>query len=176
MNVKELKNLINNGAYDQKFTNLYDENSLDFQKNRYITAIENFEELYGENGDVNIYSVSGRSELAGNHTDHNHGKVVAASINLDIIAIVAKNGTTKINLKSEGFNRISVDFAEYKTPQEKHFGTSASLIAGMCEGFEKSGFEVGGFDAYCTSSVLRGSGLSSSAAFEVMIGNILNHA
>ena len=131
--------------------------------------------LYGADKDVNIYSVSGRSELAGNHTDHNRGKVIAASINLDIIAVAAANGTTNINLKSEGFDAISIDYTAYTEPKDTLFGTSASLIAGMCCGFLKNGHKIGGFDAYCTSSVLRGSGLSSSAAFEDMIGNILNH-
>ncbi len=175
MQIIELKNLINRGAFDKKFVELYDASAVAFQKERYISAIDSFSLLFGEDRDINLYSVSGRSELAGNHTDHNRGKVIAASINLDIIAVVSANGTTKINLKSEGFNQISVDYEKYVEPNEKHFGTSASLIAGMCQGFLANGHEIGGFDAYCTSSVLRGSGLSSSAAFEDMIGNILNH-
>ena len=120
-------------------------------------------------------AVSGRSELAGNHTDHNNGKVIAASIDLDIIAVAAKNGTNTVSLKSEGYNMISVDLDRYTAPDESLFGTSKALIAGMAGGFKKDGHKVGGFDAYCTSNVLRGSGLSSSAAFEDMIGNILNH-
>ena len=79
--------------------------------------------------------MAGRSELAGNHTDHNCGKVIAASINLDIIAVVAKNNTNLINLKSEGFRQLAIDFVEYNEPNAEHFGTSASLIAGMCRGF-----------------------------------------
>lgn len=175
MKLCELKNLIQNGAFDEKFVSLYDASSVNSQKERYLLALENFVSLFGEGRDVNIYSVSGRSELAGNHTDHNRGKVIAASINLDIIAVVSANGTTNINLKSEGFKQISVDYIQYTEPDDRHFGTSASLIAGMCQGFIQNGHKVGGFDAYCTSSVLRGSGLSSSAAFEDMIGNILNH-
>ncbi len=171
----ELKNLINNGTFDSKFVELYDASAVSSQKERYILALDSFASLFGEDRDVNIYSVSGRSELAGNHTDHNRGKVIAASINLDIIAIASANGTADINLKSEGFEQISVNYNQYTKPDERHFGTSASLIAGMCQGFIKNGHNVGGFDAYCTSSVLRGSGLSSSAAFEDMIGNILNH-
>lgn len=175
MKLIELKKLINNGSYDEKFASLYDSSSVLLQRERYISAIDSFALLFGEERDVNIYSVSGRSELAGNHTDHNGGKVIAASINLDIIAVASRNGTSVINLKSEGFNQLSVDYEKYCTPDEKHFGTSASLIAGMCQGFVQNGHNVGGFDAYCTSNVLRGSGLSSSAAFEDMIGNILNH-
>lgn len=175
MKLSELKNLINNGAFDAKFAALYDASSVTMQRDRYVLALDSFAELFGENRDINIYSVSGRSELAGNHTDHNFGKVIAASINLDIIAVVSANGTTNINLKSEGFREISLDYTKYCEPNETHFGTSASLIAGMVNGFIKNGHEVGGFDAYCISNVLRGSGLSSSAAFEDMIGNILNH-
>ena len=175
MKLCELKNLINSGSFDAKFVELYDASSVALQKERYISAIDNFASLYGNEREINLYSVSGRSELAGNHTDHNRGKVIAASINLDIIAVVSANGTTKINLKSDGFNQINLDYTNYCEPNEKHFGTSASLIAGMCRGFLDNGHKIGGFDAYLTSSVLRGSGLSSSAAFEDMIGNILNH-
>ncbi len=175
MKLNELKNSINNGEFDSKFVSLYDASVVDVQRERYVSALNSFALLFGEDRDVNIYSVSGRSELAGNHTDHNHGKVIAASINLDIIAVASKNGTTTINLKSDGFKKLSIDYTEYNKPNERHFGTSASLIAGMANGFLSNGHNVGGFDAYCTSNVLRGSGLSSSAAFEDMIGNILNH-
>lgn len=175
MKVFELKNLVLNGSLDEKLITLYDKNSLAAQKERYASALDAFAELYGADREAAIYSVSGRSELAGNHTDHNHGKVIAASINLDIIAVASKNESTVINLKSEGFNKISLDYTKYTELNPAHFGTSASLIAGMCSGFVDRGFNIGGFDAYCTSSVLRGSGLSSSAAFEDMIGNILNH-
>ncbi len=175
MKPEQLKNSIIKGDFDEKFTVLYDANAVLAQRERYLGAIDKFTELFGGGRDVNLYSVSGRSELAGNHTDHNCGKVIAASINLDIIAVVAENGTSKINLKSEGFNQISIDYREYSEPNHTHFGTSASIIAGMCRGFANNGHKLGGFDAYCTSNVLRGSGLSSSAAFEDMIGNILNH-
>ena len=175
MRLNELKNQINNGALDERFITLYDASQVDSQRERYLLALDSFAELFGSERDVNIYSVPGRSELAGNHTDHNCGKVIAASINLDIIAVVSKNETSTINLKSEGFRRLAIDFSKYSEPSEAHFGTSASLIAGMCRGFADSSYAIGGFDAYCTSNVLRGSGLSSSAAFEVMIGNILNH-
>ena len=175
MKLFELKKQIENGAFDAKFASLYDANAILAQRERYILALENFASLFGTERDVNLYSVSGRSELAGNHTDHNCGKVIAASINLDIIAVASQNGKSVINLQSEGYKMLSIDFENYTKPDEKHFGTSASLIAGMCEGFKSNGYAVGGFDAYCTSSVLRGSGLSSSAAFEDMIGNILSH-
>lgn len=175
MKINEIKKLINNGAFDEKFVALYDASAVLFQRNRYLLALDSFADIFGGEREVNIYSVSGRSELAGNHTDHNCGKVIAASINLDIIAVASSNGTTSINLKSEGYSLLNIDYTKYGMPDEKHFGTSASLIAGMVQGFLQNGHKVGGFDAYCTSSVLRGSGLSSSAAFEDMIGNILNY-
>ena len=175
MKIQELKNLINEGNFDKKFTVLYDENAVISQRERYLGAIDSFAQIFGADRDVNLYSVAGRSELAGNHTDHNCGKVIAASINLDIIAVVSQNGTDTVNLKSEGFDQLSVNYTQYRLPCEESFGTSASIIAGMCRGFSDKGHKIGGFDAYCTSSVLRGSGLSSSAAFEDMIGNILNH-
>lgn len=175
MKINEIKKQIIEGIFDSKFVTLYDANAVKAQRERYLSAIDCFCELFGDEKDVNVYSVSGRSELAGNHTDHNCGKVIAASINLDIIAIVAQNGTNKINLKSDGYKMLSINFNDYSEPDERHFGTSASLIAGMCKGFRDKSYTIGGFDAYCTSNVLRGSGLSSSAAFEDMIGNILNH-
>ena len=175
MKINEIKSKIASGDLDNSLVRLYDKASVSTQRERYIAALESFSSIYGDEREVNIYSVSGRSELAGNHTDHNCGKVIAASINLDIIAVVAQNGTNTINLKSEGFRQLSIDYTKYSEPNPAHFGTSASLIAGMCRGFLDNGHAVGGFDAYCTSNVLRGSGLSSSAAFEDMIGNILNH-
>ena len=175
MKINDLKNLILSGDFDAKFIELYDASQVAAQRQRYVGALDSFASIFGCNRDVNLYSVAGRSELAGNHTDHNCGKVIAASINLDIIAVASKNNSNLINLKSEGFKQLTIDYTQYTEPNEDHFGTSASLIAGMCRGFTDSGYNIGGFDAYCTSSVLRGSGLSSSAAFEDMIGNILNH-
>ncbi len=175
MKVFEMKNMISEGALDERFVSLYDASAVGAQRERYLSALDSFAALFGDGRDVNLYSVAGRSELAGNHSVHNCGCVIAASINLDIIAVVAQNGTNTVNLKSEGYDMLSIDFDRYSEPTSQHFGTSASLIAGMCAGFKNKGYSVGGFDAYCTSSVLRGSGLSSSAAFEDMIGNILSH-
>lgn len=174
MTTKQLAASITNGALDTKLLSLYGESDLAAQKARYLAAISAFEALYGER-EAGIYSVSGRSELSGNHTDHNHGCVVAASINLDIIAIAAATDDGVIRVKSEGFDEDVVDVTAYTEPVTEKFGTSESIIAGMCAGFRKNGHKVGGFCAYTTSSVLKGSGLSSSAAFEDMIGNILNH-
>ncbi len=175
MNTKQLINVIQEGQLDTKLVSLYGQAQVSAARARYLGAIREFEALYGEVAEASLYSVSGRSELSGNHTDHNHGCVIAASIDLDIIAVAAPVDGTVIRVKSEGFPEDIVDFAAYSQPVADRFGTSASIIAGMCRGFADKGYRVGGFYAYTTSSVLKGSGLSSSAAFEDMIGNILNH-
>ncbi|MBQ7383778.1 MAG: galactokinase [Clostridia bacterium] len=175
MNAKEMLEYINAGELDGTLEKIYGKDSVDYQRNRYAAAVDEFERIYGDTREVALYSVSGRSELSGNHTDHNHGCVIAASIDLDIIAVAAAREDLVIRVKSEGFPEDVVDFSKYNTPDTSKYGTSESIIAGMCAGFLKDGYAIGGFDAYTTSNVLKGSGLSSSAAFEDMIGNILNH-
>lgn len=140
---------------------------------RIIKAVEEFTSLYGEK-DYSVFTVSGRSEISGNHTDHNRGEVLAASVSLDIIAVAAPTDDGKIYVKSEGFSQNEVDLADLD-PVAGEEGTSSALIRGVCDGFAKNNRSIGGFCAYMTSNVLGGSGLSSSAAFEDMIGNIENH-
>lgn len=175
MNPSQLKAHLASGGLNRVFTHIYGEAAVEFQVARYTKAIDEFAALYGQEREVTLYSVAGRSELSGNHTDHNHGCVIAASIDLDIIAVAAKRDDQTICIKSEGFPEDCVNFAEYAAPVSERYGSSASIIAGMCAGFRKEGYAVGGFDAYTTSNVLKGSGLSSSAAFEDMVGNILSH-
>ncbi|MBQ0124925.1 MAG: galactokinase [Clostridiales bacterium] len=141
---------------------------------RIFAAVDKFAQIYGDGGDISVFSVSGRSEICGNHTDHNRGEVFAASIDLDIIAVARKNGTGVISLKSEGFPKDVVDISDLSV-HDADKGTSAALIRGVCDGFVRSGLEICGFDCYTVSSVLSGSGLSSSAAFEDAVGTILNH-
>ena len=175
MNANQMKSHIANGGIDARLTYIYGEAAVAAQKARYSAAIDEFAAIYGADREITLYSVAGRSELSGNHTDHNHGCVVAASIDLDIIAVASAREDSVIRIKSEGFPEDVVDFKAYTTPDEAKFGSSASIIAGMCAGFLKEGYAIGGFDAYTTSNVLKGSGLSSSAAFEDMVGNILSH-
>ena len=175
MKSTDLIKVITDGSLDEKLVSLYGESSLDSAKERYIDAINSFTAEFGADRDVSVYTVAGRSELSGNHTDHNRGCVVAASINLDIIAIAAPTTDGIVTVKSEGFGKDSVNINEYVAPDENKFGTSESIIAGMCAGLRENGHSVGGFVAYATSTVLKGSGLSSSAAFEDMIGTIENH-
>ncbi|MBE6577233.1 MAG: galactokinase [Ruminococcaceae bacterium] len=174
MNTSMTKQQITAGALDKTLTYIYGEAALEMQKARYIAAIDEFNAIYGDR-DISLFSVAGRSELSGNHTDHNYGCVVAASIDLDIIAVAAKRDDGVIRIKSQGFPEDVVDTSVYTAPISEKFGTSEAIIAGMAQGFVKDGYAIGGFDAYTTSNVLKGSGLSSSAAFEDMVGNILNH-
>ena len=175
MKINELKSALLGGAYDARLTYIYGEAALEHQKARYAAAIDSFAALYGTDRDAALYSVAGRSEISGNHTDHNHGCVIAASIDLDIIAVAAPSAENVIRVKSEGFKEDVVDIDRFTKPLDTPEGHSNELIAGMVAGFRKDGYTVGGFDAYTTSNVLKGSGISSSAAFEDMIGNILNH-
>ncbi|MBQ8497374.1 MAG: galactokinase [Clostridia bacterium] len=153
---------------------IYASRNAESVKARYNAAFDEFEAIYGEADKLSVFSVAGRSEICGNHTDHNHGKVLAASIDLDIIAIVKKTDDNTIRVKSAGFPEdvVSVDNL---APVFEDTGRSSSLIRGVCDGFAKNGLAIGGFTAYTTSDILGGSGLSSSAAFEDMIGTILNH-
>lgn len=140
---------------------------------RYKTISDEFENLFGVKP-VYFFSASGRTEVVGNHTDHNHGKVLAAAVDLDVIAAVVPTDDGIITVKSQGYpvDEISSNDLEIK---ENEKNTSASLIRGVCAGLKNRGYAYGGFKAYTMSDVLKGSGLSSSAAFEVLIGTVLNH-
>ncbi len=175
MKINALKSALMSGEYDARLAHIYGEAAVAKQRDRYAAAIDSFVALYGADREGALYSVAGRSEISGNHTDHNHGRVIAASIDLDIIAVASPNGEDTIRVKSEGFHEDVIDINFFTSPRETPEGHSDELIAGMVAGFRENGYAVGGFDAYTTSSVLKGSGISSSAAFEDMIGNILNH-
>ena len=120
------------------------------------------------------FSAPGRTEIGGNHTDHQRGRVLAAAVNLDTVAAVALNGTDLIRIQSEGYPMCQVDIKDL-TVKPEEVNTTASLIRGVAARFVQLGCTVQGFDAYVTSTVLPGSGLSSSAAYEVLIGTIINH-
>lgn len=172
MKAKELIEKIGNGALGA-YGHLYADTKE--QASRYIEAIEAFVSLYGDERDIYLFSVPGRTEVAGNHTDHNRGCVLAAAIDRDIIAVASPSKSGKVRLKSEGYDEDAVCLADCNNPEAFADFSSSALIAGTVGGFLSRGYRVGGFDAYTTTRVLKGSGLSSSAAFEVMIGNILNH-
>ncbi len=120
------------------------------------------------------FSAPGRTEIGGNHTDHQRGRVLAAAVNLDTRAAVRLNGTNTIRILSQGYPLCQVDLTQL-TPQEGEINTTPALVRGVAARFTQLGCKVEGFDAYCESTVLPGSGLSSSAAYEVLIGTIVNH-
>lgn len=165
----EMIRSVQNGKYDKRLMRLYGGPALAVQKTRICGAAAEFIKLYGD-CETRLFSTTGRSEISGNHTDHNHGCVLAASVDLDVIAVVSKTDGNVIRVKSEGFDEDVCPLGE------KNFKkySSAAIIYGVCDGFEKAGRKTGGFCAYTASSVLKGSGLSSSAAFEDTVGFILS--
>ena len=174
MNAAALKQWILDGKLDEKFAVLYGKDQIETQKARYMEAVDAFVELYGDKENLTLFSAPGRTEIAGNHTDHNHGRVVAASVNLDVIAVASKNDSGLIRIKSKGYRMDTVDTSDLEVKPEED-NKAISLIRGTAARFVQKGLKIGGLDAYTTSNVLKGSGLSSSAAFEVLVGTILNH-
>ena len=171
MKASELKIKINDGALSE-YAHLY--SNVSAQKDRFLRITDSFISLYGDNEAI-LLSVPGRSEISGNHTDHNRGCVLAGAIDRDVVAIASKNDLGLVRFFSEGYPKGEIKVCECRdnTKYEKY--TSTSLMAGTVDGFCVGGYNVGGFDIAMTSEVLKGSGISSSAAFEVMIGNALNH-
>ena len=170
----DLKAKLTTAEYDEIFAKIYKKEDVSSQKERYIRIAESFEQLFGSGREVGIFSAPGRTEVGGNHTDHNHGKVLAASVNLDAVAVAGTNDENIVRVKSEGYKMDVVDLADMSVMPEER-GKSASLVRGVCAGFRNRGYNIGGFDAATASDVLSGSGLSSSAAFEVLLGTILNN-
>lgn len=174
MNAYALKQWILDGNLNEKFTILYGKDQIDTQKARYMEAVDAFVELYGDQDNLALFSAPGRTEIAGNHTDHNHGRVVAASVNMDVIAVVSANNSDLIRIKSKGYRMDTVNTGDMEIKAEEE-NKAISLIRGVAARFLQKGYKIGGLDAYTTSNVLKGSGLSSSAAFEVLVGTILNY-
>ena len=165
---------INEGKLDLKLLDIYqDSKSLEYQKKRYIDSIRNFKDIFPKQDDLSIFSAPGRTEIGGNHTDHQNGQVLAASINRDAIAIASKNDSGLVYIKSEGYDMITID-SENLSQDEAESGTTLALVKGVLAGCRDRGYQIGGFSAYITSDVLSGSGLSSSAAFETLIGCIIS--
>ena len=160
----------------ERLATLYggNENALAEQRARYAKLIERHEARFGKaDGDICFFSAPGRTEIGGNHTDHNLGRVLAAAVNLDTVAAVTKSADGVIVVDSEGYRPITVDTADLSV-REDELGTTAALIRGVAARMAELGYKVGGFHAAVTSNVLRGSGLSSSAAFEVLMAAILD--
>lgn len=160
-------------TYDSKLKELYgNQADIGMQKERYIRAIKEYMHIFNDD-DIAIFSAPGRSEICGNHTDHQHGKVLAASIDLDTIAVVSQSNHSYINLHSEGYQIQAIDLNDLSIHEDEE-GTTESIIRGICARFKELGYEIGGLQIYISSNVLKGSGLSSSAAFEVLLGTVLS--
>lgn len=161
------------GVYDERLLDVYaDDTKIYYQRERYINAIKKFEQCY-KPGDVELFSAPGRSEIGGNHTDHQNGEVLAVSVNLDTIGVVRKTDDNVIRLVSDNYDEIIIRLDDVSV-EEKEKETTKALIKGVVSGFLERNYSVGGFQAYITSDVLIGAGLSSSAAFETLIGTILS--
>ena len=156
------------------FETLYPQDT-ELQRERYQALLEGFEKHFGSNEGGEFFSAPGRTEVGGNHTDHNHGRVLAAAVNLDIAAYARKTDNNKAILKSSEYTKIDVvDLSELERKEEED-GVSAALLRGICARCRELGYTVGGFEAFTKSRVLKGSGLSSSAAFEVLVVTIISH-
>lgn len=173
MHTEPLIEKIQSGEMDRALLDIYvDESKVEYQRYRYIKTIRKFETYYGC-GEVAIFSAPGRSEIGGNHTDHQHGEVLAVSVNLDTLGVVRATEDNTIRIISDGGKEIAISLEDVSV-KLKEKGTTTALIKGVVEGFVENGYQVGGFCAYITSDVLIGAGLSSSAAFETLIGTVLS--
>ncbi|MGG4551719.1 galactokinase [Paenibacillus humicus] len=151
---------------------MYGEGQLADQIARYRSLVQTYKEHFGD-GELALFSAPGRCEIGGNHTDHNHGKVLAGSINLDTIAAAVKVDEPVITFISEGYEgKFEVDLTQQEPVADE--ASTLSLVRGIVAGFQEMGCEVGGFKAYISTTVIPASGLSSSASFEMLIGSILN--
>ncbi len=171
---QDLSRRLHDGALDSRLTYLYGPARLEAARTRYAHALEGFAEAFGGPAEA-FFTAPGRTELGGNHTDHQHGRVLAAAVDLDILAAVARTDTGLLRVLSEGYPPVTVDLAALEAREDER-NTTAALIRGVAARFKELGcrFDGAGFDAYVVSDVPGGSGLSSSAAFEVLIGNIVN--
>ncbi len=162
-------------AVRKQFRFLYgeDERLVKTQEERYGALVRRHAELFGNRADVQLISAPGRTEIGGNHTDHNRGRVLAAAVNLDALCAASPREDMKVRFHSEGYAPIEMDLADLQ-PRKEEEGTTRALIRGVAAGMAQAGYRIGGFDAAVTSTVAGGSGLSSSAALEVMLTGVLD--
>ncbi len=170
-----LKEKILAGEYNSQLKKIYiTDEKVDVQKKRYASLLDDYAEFFTKSDEIKFFSAPGRTEVGGNHTDHNHGKVLAAGIDLDAVAAVSENSTNIINVKSKNYKINSLDITDLSI-HESEKDSSQALLRGVCAGFVKWGYKIGGFNAVTVNDVLKGSGMSSSASYEVLLGTILNH-
>ena len=173
-NIDHILSRLENGS-SVAFQQLYgaDVQSHLIQKNRYSELLRKFHATYGHT-EAELFSAPGRTEIGGNHTDHNHGRVLAGAVNLDNVAVAAPNNSDIIRIESVGYPEFEINSSWLEPVEDEKF-TSAAIVRGICAGIRQAGFKTGGFDAVIDGGVPKGSGLSSSAAFEVLVGTIISH-
>lgn len=174
MTSEKLMQDIQSGELDERLIEIYGIEYLAKTKQRIFQLCERFESEFDPDADVALFSAPGRTEIGGNHTDHQRGRVLAAAVNMDVLALAAKNNTSVARCRSDGFLIKDVDLDDTDVIESEKF-TSESLIRGVSASFRALDFKTGGFDAVIASTVLKGSGISSSAAFEVALGTLFNH-
>ena len=172
MNQEHTLKLLESEKAKKLLGELYGKAAVAENQKRYEDLVGKFVKEFGEK-DLYLFSSPGRTEISGNHTDHNHGKVLAGSINLDCVGVAAVNDTNFVNIVSETFNQSFTIDLNHLEPSDRMAGT-VDLVKGLLKGFEKSGYEVGGFDAYVTSNVISAAGVSSSASFEMLLCSMLS--
>ncbi len=175
ISMKTLKHDLLVGNYGQKFSWLYGCGEQDAQHyaRRFLAVLDVLDSAFGPHGAASLFSAPGRSELGGNHTDHQHGCVLAAAVNMDMIAAAASNDLGQIRLKSEGYDTVCLSLEDLQKHDEEE-NTSAAILRGTCAAYAELGAQLTGLDIAVISNVPKGSGVSSSAAFEVLLGTIFN--
>ena len=173
MKVNETIQMMESEGAKTLLAKLYGEDAVAGNVARYQELLKGYEKAFGDSGDVLLFSSPGRTEISGNHTDHNHGKVLAGSINLDCVGVAAKNSSSHVHIVSETYNQDFTIDLNHLEPSEKKAGT-VDLVKGLLKGCEESGYSVGGFNAYITSNVISAAGVSSSASFEMLLCSMLN--
>ena len=169
------KQELSGGAHAARLASLYccAPEQTPAQAARYEAVLDGLEATFGPHAEAGLYSAPGRTEIGGNHTDHQHGRVLAGSVNIDMIAAAGPNTLGQLRVQSEGYDLCVIDLNDLAARKEEE-NTSAAILRGECEAFRQRGAKLSGLDVYISSNVPKGSGVSSSAAFEVLIGVILN--
>ena len=174
-NTIDARKFILSGRLDERLVDLYGSGAVDGQRTRYLSLVDAFERQFGAKTGVTIVSAPGRTELGGNHTDHNNGRVLAGSVDLDCLIAVSATTDNRATLYSEGYEKPFVADLAMQEPVAAERGSTTALLRGVARGLADHGFSIGGFNGFMSSRVLPGSGLSSSAAVEVAIGTAFNH-
>lgn len=173
MNQAQTLDFINTAAAKRVFEKLYKKEEAEANLARYAHVTKRFAEAFGDRDGLLLFTSAGRTEISGNHTDHNHGKVLAGSINLDCVGAAARNDSRTVHIISETFSQDFTIDLDKLAPSDKKSGT-IELTKGLIAGFLDKGYQAGGFDAYITSNVIAAAGVSSSASYEMLICSILN--